>query len=364
MLKQPPQHPDTSMDIIVGFCAVVVAALALWYAFHEQIATFMRDLRLLEIQLVEFVINDGRLKPVAVFLVETPPKAMTVEQLVLVSERVGRYLRFPVAAALVSMAICIMLRHPLERFKRTFTMASLAAYTSGDFPHTRIAVGKDIHKQSIHEGPWAMGVTAWRFARQHNLVVDNSAQGTFVLDRERARAVFVKQLGPLWTGPEALSEYAQALLIVFCLRIQGSKDQAMDILEELARSAAADHQGCPNPRAALARLDEVSQSPQVRVLLDAHAYTYPLFMTLLEAARADGILPSADFLWLKPLDRRLWYTLNNVGRPVAWIEVAGIKAQWLAEKQARKPLYRPMVEEAISGLDEELHHTLEDRNDA
>ena len=73
--------------------------------------------------------------------------------------------------------------------------------------------------------------------------------------------------------------------------------------------------------------------------------------SMLEAAREDGVQASADFLWLKPLDRRLWYTLNTVGRQTPFIEVAGIFAHWVAEKEAGRKLFVPMVEEATNALE-------------
>ena len=60
---------------------------------------------------------------------------------------------------------------------------------------------------------------------------------------------------------------------------------------------------------------------------------------------------SADFLWLKPVDRRLWYTLNSVGRQTPFAEVAGIFAHWIAEKEAGRKLLVPMVDEATKALE-------------
>ena len=54
----------------------------------------------------------------------------------------------------------------------------------------------------------------------------------------------------------------------------------------------------------------------------ANAYVYSFMATLLEVSRSDGVLASSEFLWLKPLDRRLWYVLNHVGRQTAVVEVA------------------------------------------
>ena len=82
-----------------------------------------------------------------------------------------------------------------------------------------------------------------------------------------------------------------------------------------------------------------------------HAYVFTFMATMLEIARADGVLASAEFLWLKPLDRRLWYVLNAVGRQTCLVEVAGSFAHWLAEKKLGRGLRTPMIKEAVNSLE-------------
>jgi len=82
-----------------------------------------------------------------------------------------------------------------------------------------------------------------------------------------------------------------------------------------------------------------------------HAYLLTVMATLLELARTDGVLATAEFLWLKPIDRPLWYMLNSVGRQTAFPEIAGVFAHWVAEKRLDRPLKVPMVEEAVKALE-------------
>ena len=62
-------------------------------------------------------------------------------------------------------------------------------------------------------------------------------------------------------------------------------------------------------------------------------------------------LASAEFLWLKPLDRKLWYFLNTVGRQTPVPEVAGVFAHWVAEIRIKRPLQVPVVDQAVKGLE-------------
>jgi intracellular multiplication protein IcmP len=89
----------------------------------------------------------------------------------------------------------------------------------------------------------------------------------------------------------------------------------------------------------------------VKKITDGHAYILTVMASMLTLARLDGVQASADFLWLKPIDRRLWYILNTVGRQTPFVEVAGIFAHWVAEKELERKLLIPMVEEATNALE-------------
>jgi intracellular multiplication protein IcmP len=101
-------------------------------------------------------------------------------------------------------------------------------------------------------------------------------------------------------------------------------------------------------------IERAMKSRRVKPLLERHAYVYTMMAGLLEEARTPGVLASCDFRWLKPKDRRLFYTMNCVGRRTAFAEVAGIFAHWLAEKSTGRALYVPYVAEAVRGLKEAM----------
>lgn len=89
----------------------------------------------------------------------------------------------------------------------------------------------------------------------------------------------------------------------------------------------------------------------VQQIVQSHAYLLTVMAEMLEGARTDGVQAAADFLWLKPVDRRLWYMLNTVGRQTPFVEVAGPFAHWVAEKEMGRRLLVPMVEEATNALE-------------
>ncbi|HRE30934.1 MAG TPA: phosphoesterase, partial [Candidatus Berkiella sp.] len=89
-----------------------------------------------------------------------------------------------------------------------------------------------------------------------------------------------------------------------------------------------------------------------------HAYVSTVMAEMLLLARTDGVLASADFLWVKPIDRRLWYILNCVGRQVSVPEVSGVFAHFFAERELSRALTVPMVDEATNALEKAIINTI------
>jgi intracellular multiplication protein IcmP len=82
-------------------------------------------------------------------------------------------------------------------------------------------------------------------------------------------------------------------------------------------------------------------------------------MGLLNEARLKaGVLAPAQFVWLKLVDRRLWYALHSLGfetdgfgrylHPNPRIEAAGARDHWAAERIAARPILTPEIERALN----------------
>ena len=62
-----------------------------------------------------------------------------------------------------------------------------------------------------------------------------------------------------------------------------------------------------------------------------------------QSAASAAILASSQFLWLRPLDRSLWYALNQCGGRAAWAEGFAAWAHYAAEEKAKKALAEPHI---------------------
>jgi intracellular multiplication protein IcmP len=141
---------------------------------------------------------------------------------------------------------------------------------------------------------------------------------------------------------------AQALAAVFMARMNRDRKAASMILESLDKSTVT---GKPDYTVAAETLKKYKDTELVQEIVAKHAYVLTVLASLLQASRQDGVVPSAEFLWLKPIDRRLWYMLNCVGRQTPYAEVSGAFAHWRAELAMKRRSLVPMIDEAIRALE-------------
>ena len=105
-------------------------------------------------------------------------------------------------------------------------------------------------------------------------------------------------------------------------------------------------------------------------IMDAHHFTTPGLMSVLNAARLrSGVLAPAQFAFLKLVDRRLWYALHALGfesdgliahpHPSQRIEAIGARAHWAAERAVGAPIPTPEFDAAIAAIRPNERHERE-----
>ena len=107
-------------------------------------------------------------------------------------------------------------------------------------------------------------------------------------------------------------------------------------------------------------MDALLKDPRAGEFLKPHSFWRDTaLLALYEAARTKGVLPTAEFIWLRPVNRQLWYLLNNLGRRTAW--PAGLWAHYMTETAisrvdpSSRGIEDPQVEEAVSALGRALY---------
>ena len=357
--QQPSQQQggDNSLApfwIIVGLFALIGGV---WYFAHAQIALVILKIRLYESYLISLFTTN--INPVIDVINNSPPADVSFKDLASISGAVGYYLRFPVAAILAVLAVAIYFGNPTLRFKRSYTIQSLVDAEKESWPQIVPVASLDLVSADIDEGPWAMALTPMQFAKKHKLLQEervvssdpNVLQISKIMAsllREDAYRVFSLQVGRYWSGAEHLNSYTKALFAVFAARAARDGDGATKLLMQIASSTGG---GKLNFSGTDELLEKHKNNKLIIKAIQGHAFILTVMASMLVLARTDGVLAVADFLWLKPLDRTLWYMLNSVGRQTPFVEVAGPFAHWLAEKTMRRQLKGPMIDEAVNALD-------------
>ncbi len=357
-------QPDNSMGILWIIGAAFIAGAGIWYGFKKNIVSFYLTLKLWEIALVSVFTH--KLDDVRTIIITTDPTKFTFHEVSLLGEAVGNYLRFPFVLIIVVLAFIIYYSNSTRSFKRAYDMTALAEAEKANWPQITPVLGLKLNKVALDKGPWAMSLTPMEFCKRYKLLDEFKAvpkEGSLQKDRNRievtlrrgkANKIFSMQVGALWPGLDKLPPHIRALFAAFAARNGGDTKAAADLLAQISASS----QKKLNFSGADALCKKYQGLKAVQKVMEGHGYTLSVMASMLEIAREDGVQASADFLWLKPVDRRLWYMLNTVGRQTPFAEVAGPYAHWIAEKRLGRRLLVPMVEEATNALEQVLQEVV------
>lgn len=353
------QSGDNSLAPLWIVVGLFILGWLLWSFFHTQIVGFSLAIKVWEAHLIAFFFPSIAYLPVEIK--HLAPGQVEFSQLLEVSRAVGTYLRYPIIAILILLALITYFSHINLQFKKMYNMKSLTEAERKNWPQISPVIKLDLVKQDIDKGPWAMGLTPMQFAKKYQLLQEEKTisaamtmasrvgtQITVQIRREAAYPIFASQLGEYWQGFERLSPSTQALFAVFAARADRNREGALKLLFQIAESTTT---GRLNFSGVNALWEKHKNNKAVNRILHSHAYVLTVMASMLELARKDGVLASADFLWLKPSDRLLWFMLNSVGRQTVYSEVAGPFAHWNLERAMGRRLLAPRVEEAVNGLD-------------
>lgn len=355
--QQQQSGSDNSMAPVWIIILLFITAYFIWALAHQYIVNFVFTINIWQARLVNLFLNNQTLAN-QIYLMQTiDPTTVNWEQMVNMSRSVGDYMRYPVVCVMVVLAVLLYNSNITLKYRRAHDMKSLRAQEQFNWPAIMPVVKEDLVSQDVNKGPWAMALTPMEFARKYNLLrkddalLDNPLPGeemTAGVKRGDAKRVFTMQLGSYWDGFERCSPQAYALSAVFIARMNRDRDAANNILKVLDKTFV---DGKPDFSVAKPVMKKYQNSELVQEVVAKHAYMLTVIASLLEAARQDGVVPSSEFLWLKPVDRRLWYMLNCVGRQTPYSEVAGPFAHWKAEKVMGRRSLVPMIDEAIRALE-------------
>lgn len=189
------------------------------------------------------------------------------------------------------------------------------------------------------------------FAEEHQLI------SNMQLDVARCRTVFMAQQGPQLTSWISLAPHEKALFAIFGLQFfLDDRPAAKALMDDLNRScrlkSRRDKGKFSLPVYALARpaFKRVIQSEGAKQWLREHRFVRSGLVWLYAH---DLRLTPPNWLWLKGVDRTLFYALHRANTAKGFIEGAGIVAVARTEAEAIRlglPCPEACVDEAINGL--------------
>lgn len=356
---------DNSYDILWIIAGIAVVGGLIWWKFHIQIVQGYLSFKIYELYVLDmvggWVGHPFYFESLRESLIQSRSFASTMGYMDLIhkSASVGVWVRIPLVVLLLALGVIVYVSNTTRVYRRTYKMREFIKMESQNWPQIMPVINLDLIKTDIDTGPWAMALTPMLFCKKYKLLQEvrpARQEGMsrkewdkveVVLKRGEANKLFALQLGPMWGGTSKLPPHLKALFAVFAARINSDSKPAAQLLAQLSASSlnrSLNYAGVEQ------LLKKHENSKLVQKIVHSHAYVSTVMASMLLGARDDGVQAAADFLWLKPLDRRLWYVLNTVGRQTPFIEVAGIFAHWVAERDAGRRLLVPMVEEATNAV--------------
>lgn len=362
--SQQGQGDTSGLGPLWILAAVFAVIIIVWYAFRTEIIQGFLFIKEAELYVFSFV--DGNAEIMLDTVRSLNPAEVGLYKVGRVAEGVGEYLVIPIGLCMAVFAYFLHKKNITSRFKQSYNMESLLKAEFSNWHNIAPILDQDMYSKSIEEGPWSMAQRPMDFAKQNGLIkevkkppsADSLSKDNHIeaqLIKTEATQVFVRQLGKRWEGIDALNMPTKALFAAFASRLHGDIEAARSLLAQIQFSS---RKGKLNFEGVDEMIRRYRYHDVVEQVTGQHAFVLTVMGSMLEATRQLGVLASADFLWLKPLDRRLWFMLNSVGRQVPFVEVAGPYAHWVYEKHLGKKVVTPMVKEAVNALEDSMNDTI------
>lgn len=364
-----PSSDDTAaFNLIVIVVGLGVGTYLLWTNDHATISAWVMALAHREIVWLHPLTHRFDLADRE--MAASDPAGVTLQDLVGILRAIGLYVRIPAVAFIVILAAVCATRAAPARFKRHFDLDGLLREQTRRFAVARAFVNRRLaltrlEPDAIRPADYALTAEEWldRFV----------CKAGALFDETRAAAALISQLGPAWQGPEKATPVVRLLFAAFGLHMVERRDEALELLGEASAALdASKGEGKAGPEKFLQipdvvakRVDAIRADPKAfeaaAGVAARHAYTAPALMSVLNVARLRaGVLAPSQFVWVKLVDRPLFYALQSLGfeseglgryaHPNPRIEAAGVRDHWASERAAEQPMTAPSIASAMQAL--------------
>ncbi len=350
---------DKNEDFIKFFLilgTIISVSIVTWIYLHVQISSGIRWIRVGQIYIINLF--SDHLKDLQQQLIYLEPSQISVRYIIFMTEWVMNFFKIPITVILALYAVASIFLDFDSKFTRKFGLEKLIEEHAKAFPVTTPITKFNPIKSGFRTlgdpVPSQMKSFAEALAPEEWVAYKAIPMPNNELELSTTRQCFLEQLGRRWRGVNKADHYVKALYVAFSMKANGLRRESDDFLSELAK--------CWSPKTGLRFskpvrkiMKEHIDNPKTGRLMGKialrHAFTTTAMLRLLQEAREKGgVLASAQFIWLRDIDRNLWYALNNLGRNAVHIESAGAMAHYRAENSVNRPIPNPRFKPAIEGL--------------
>lgn len=167
------------------------------------------------------------------------------------------------------------------------------------------------------------------------------------------------QTGENWNGLEKAPLHVQAIMIMSALNVENDERNLKALRATLAECYTLRLKSVDTevPKLLAPFLANKTMVQRINKKASRHAFVNTACVAIygwggpIDAWGGKGsVLSSSLFLWVKRVDRTLWYALNNVGRRQFHIEGAGVICHFFVERLHKKSVSDVNVDNALEGV--------------
>lgn len=370
MPKQPGQDKPEDQELVwaIGAGLIIAVIWLIWMFARNVIVWFSFGLDLAQMHILDLVLPFNETAKSWMRFMEAhfrpsmkeqaDPFKVSFDELSLMSKVAGSYFRWIFAPLIFGMAVWAAYKMKGAGLARSFSLAggfgpSLAAYQA---QHWKVLTPGSVFDPNKQDKSELQAQTPMEWMHANNVDLSEEIEG---LDVDAATEAFEKQLGSRWEGMEKAPTYIKALCVAAYTTAKRDKN-ARKIKEQIAVTYAT-KSPAEIEKTILDLYKQTKSDEKFAKLIDKyaskHAYTNTAMYRLLTWSRANGgVFATAEIRWLKPVDRTLWYVLNNCGRRSFHIEGAGGVSHFQSENIIGGPLVEPHVDQAVDGLEDYIEN--------
>ena len=256
---------------------------------------------------------------------------------------INYYINIFISIFLILICCVIYLFNKKNNFNRILTMKKLKDINYKHFLSLHATKDINIINKNINDNIWSMALTPIDFLKKKNIICTKNN----IIDIIKLQVELSNSLGSIWINIYNEPSYIKVLIYIFSVKITKKYKKTNNLLKNISSKFDFKKKDIfiNDINKKLYYYHEI-----ITQYSKYHYYTNTVVINMYYYAKKRGIFSSSEFLWLKIIDRNLWYALNSLGRKTPFIEGSIIVSHWNIEFLLKKKVIIPFMEEVIFAI--------------